>query len=154
MRICCPCSGEEMVMKFCHAEYFKIYDVDMEEVKILAKSEILNNSENHEEVALMLKDLGVDTVVCALIGEHGVSTLNKVGIEVFAGVKGDLDSIIQAFIGNEIQLLHNTPTHTHGHEGCCHHEHEEEGCCCHHEHEEECGCDEHEEGCCCHHHHE
>jgi len=146
MRIACPCNGEEMVMKFCHAKYFKIYDVEGKD--ITAKSEILNNSEGHEEVALMLKDIGVDTVVCAMIGDHGVSTLNKVGINVFAGVRGDLDSIVKAFANNEIQLVFNTPIHLH-----------DEGCGCHHDHDEECGCHHHDDECCeeehhCHCHHD
>ncbi|MCQ2799914.1 MAG: NifB/NifX family molybdenum-iron cluster-binding protein [Bacilli bacterium] len=172
MRIACPSIDEEMMMEFSEARYFKLYDVDPEEMTILGKSEILNNSENEEEIAMTLKDVGVYAVVAALINEKAVDTLNKIGIEVFAGVRGNLDMVVQAFIHNEIQLVHNSPLqldheegcgceHHHHHEGCCGHHHHEHEVCCHEHHHggDECDCDHgdegchcHEEGCDCHHH--
>lgn len=101
---------------------FKLYEV--EDGKLL-KSEVIDNGGfGHHDLAVYLKNLGVTVLILGNRGQGAIDALNNAGIEQVAGVSGNPDDAVQAFLKGE--LKHNPDavcSHHHGehHHGEQHH---------------------------------
>lgn len=114
---------------FGRTSQFKIYEVKNGEVK---SSQVIScGSTGHEALAGLLKEQGVNAVVCGGLGGGMQAALNEEGIEVCSGAQGDADAAVEAFLKGQL---------TSDGVNCDHHDHE------HHE-EEGCGCGSGEEDC-------
>ena len=103
---------------FGKSESFKIYTIENGEI---LNSEVIDtNGTGHEALALFLKDLGVDVVICGGIGDGAISALNNAGIEIISGISGEADEAARKLALDNLESQG-------GH--CDHHDHEdEEGC--------------------------
>ncbi len=98
---------------FGKTEYFYLFDITTNEEKVVD-----NGGYSHHELAPYLKSLGVDTLICGGIGNHGVEALASSDIKLIPGVIGDVKDVIKAF--KEGSLVGN-PNAMHS----CSHEHHE-----------------------------
>lgn len=96
---------------------FKLYEV--EDGKLL-KSEVIDNGGfGHHDLAVYLKNLGVTVLILGNRGQGAIDALNNAGIEQVAGVSGNPDDAVQAFLKGE--LKHNPVAVCSHHHGEHHH---------------------------------
>lgn len=99
---------------FGHTSQFKLYETENGEVK---KISLLNtNGSGHGALAGLLKDNGVDVLICGGIGGGAQNALTEAGIKFFGGVKGSADMAVIAYLKG--QLDYNPDAR------CDHHDHE------------------------------
>ena len=94
-------------------EDFKVYEV--EDGKIVSAEVMNSDGVGHEALAWLLKDSGIDALICGGMGQGAQDALAEAGIEVCAGASGDADAAVEAFLRGE---LVNTGVN------CDHHDHE------------------------------
>ncbi len=117
---------------FGHTEEFKIYEIENDE--IIAETIVSTNGAGHCALANFLANSGVDALICGGIGGGAINALTNAGIEIFPGVMGEADFVVNEFIAGILAFNPNTKCNHHeeheGHEchsGGCDHDH------CHHD---------------------
>lgn len=99
---------------FGHTQQFKLYETEGTEIK---KISLLNtNGSGHGALAGLLKDNGVDVLICGGIGGGAQTALKDAGIRLYGGVQGSADAAVVAFLKSE--LIYNPDVK------CDHHDHE------------------------------
>ncbi len=115
---------------FGHTEVFKIYEIDNDE--IVSSKVVSTNGAGHCALANFLAQEQVDALICGGIGMGAINALTNAGIEIFPGVMGEVDLVVNEFIAGILAFDPNTKCNDHEHHDChsdeCHHEH-----CHHHE---------------------
>ncbi len=132
MKIAVTYENGQVFQHFGHSEEFKVYEV--EDGKVVSSEVIGTNGTGHEALAGLLAGQDVEALICGGIGGGAMDALTEAGVEVCAGVSGDVDEAIEAYLAGE---LISTGVN------CDHHDHHGEGHDCGHNHEEEedaCGC--------------
>ncbi len=126
MKIAVTYDNGNVFQHFGRTENFKVYDIENGEI---ASSQIISsNGIAHEALADMLKEYGVELLICGGMGPGARAALADAGIEVCAGAEGNTDDAVKAYLSGEL---------TGSDAVCDHHDH-------HHEEEHGCGS---EEGC-------
>lgn len=104
----------QVFQHFGHTEQFKLYEVENTEIK---KISFLNtNGSGHGALAGLLKENGVDVLICGGIGGGAQNALSEAGIKLFGGVQGSADAAVIAYLRGE--LSYNPDVR------CDHHDHE------------------------------
>ena len=129
MRIAVTYEDGSVFQHFGRTENFKVYEV--ENGKVVSAEVMGSDGVGHEALAWLLKDSGIDALICGGMGQGAQDALAEAGIEVCAGASGDADAAVEAFLRGE---LVNTGVN------CDHHDHEHS-----HDHPHDHGCGE--EGC-------
>ena len=121
MRIAVTFENGNIYQHFGHTEQFKIYDVENGQI---TKEQVADtNGSGHGALAGLLRELGVDTLICGGIGMGAKNALADAGITLYGGAAGNADEAVKALIaGNlaydpDIQCSHHGEGHRHG-EGC------------------------------------
>ncbi|MDL2233043.1 NifB/NifX family molybdenum-iron cluster-binding protein [Ruminococcaceae bacterium OttesenSCG-928-L11] len=128
MRIATTYEAGNIFQHFGRTEQFKVYDIA--DGKVQAAAVIGTNGKGHGALADVLKEEGVDTLICGGIGEGAQNMLAAAGIKLYGGVSGSADEAIAALLAG--RLLYN-PDVACGHHG----DHDHHGC---HNGQEEHGC--------------
>ena len=140
MRIAATYEDGKIFQHFGHTEYFKIYDVENEDV---VQSQIVStNGNGHGALAGFLLENGVDVLVCGGIGGGAQMALRSAGIQLFGGVSGDADEAVKALLGGvlkynpDVRCSHHEEGHSCSHHhgeghGCSHHDGDGHKCNCH-----------------------
>ncbi len=129
MKIAVTYEDGNVFQHFGRTENFKVYDV--EDGKVISAEVMSSDGVGHEALAWLLKDSGIDALICGGMGQGAQDALAEAGIEVCAGASGDADAAVEAFLKGE---LVNTGVncdhhdHEHGHDHDHGHDHGEEGC--------------------------
>ena len=129
MKIAVTYEDGNVFQHFGRTENFKVYDV--EDGKVVSAEVMGSDGVGHEALAWLLKDSGIDALICGGMGQGAQDALAEAGIEVCAGASGDADAAVEAFLRGE---LVNTGVncdhhdHEHGHDHGHDHDHGEEGC--------------------------
>jgi predicted DNA-binding protein (UPF0251 family)/predicted Fe-Mo cluster-binding NifX family protein len=139
MRIAVTYENGEIFQHFGRTPSFKIYDV--KDKNILESVVISNNGTGHGALAGILAMAQVDALICGGMGMGAQYALADAGITVFAGVSGNADEAVQAFLDGTLDYVQeaNCDHHEEG-EGCGCGEHEEGGCGCGGHQDDGCGC--------------
>ena len=113
---------------FGHTSQFKLYESENGEIK---KITFLNtNGSGHGALSGLLKENGVDVLICGGIGGGAQNALNEVGIKFYGGVRGNADMAVIAYLKGELdydpdaRCDHHDHEHGEGHtcgEHGCHH---------------------------------
>lgn len=120
MRIAVTYEDGKVFQHFGHTETFKVYNV--EDDKIESTEMLASNGSGHEALADVLKDNGVNVLICGGCGQGAQDALTASGIEVVSGAEGDTDEAVQAYLKGELVSAGvNCDHHGHDHE-------EGEGC--------------------------
>ena len=144
MKIAVTYENGQIFQHFGHSESFKIYEA---EGKNIVRAEVIGtDGAGHSALAAVLKDKGVDVLICGGIGNGAVTALSEAGIDVYSGADGEADAAVEAYLNGDLTSAGVNCDHHHDHEeghGCGHcgsHEDEESGC-------GHCGSDDEESGC-------
>ena len=140
MKIAVTYENGQIFQHFGHSESFKVYEA---EGKNIVRAEVIStDGAGHSALAAVLKDKGVDVLICGGIGNGAVTALSEAGIDVYSGADGEADAAVEAYLNGDLTSAGINCDHHHDHEE---HEH-------HHEHDENCtcGCHDHDHE---HHHH-
>jgi FKBP-type peptidyl-prolyl cis-trans isomerase 2/predicted Fe-Mo cluster-binding NifX family protein len=126
MKIAVTYDKGNVFQHFGHTEVFKIYETEGNEI---VSSEIMDtNGTGHEALAGLLKESGVDAVICGGMGQGAKDALTEAGLDVCAGQEGNADEIVKAYLRGELvdSGVNCDHHHEHGHEHG--HSHDEGGC--------------------------
>lgn len=113
--------NENVFQHFGRSEYFKIYEVENNEIK---SSKIIGTDGNgHGAIAGFLQGLGVDSLICGGIGGGARSALDIAGIELYPGASGNADECVEALLKGNLAYDKNTVCshHSHGDHSCGNH---------------------------------
>lgn len=133
MKIAVTYENGQIFQHFGHTEQFKVYEV--EDGKVVSSSVEDTNGSGHGALAGVLKDLGVEALICGGIGGGARMALAEAGIQLYGGVSGDADQAVEALIAGELAFNPDATCNHHGeHHGehDCGGHHSEHGCGGHH----------------------
>lgn len=99
---------------FGHTPAFKIYEI--EGGKVSAIQVIGTDGNGHGALAGYLMSQGVCALICGGLGGGAKMALENAGIEVYAGVTGDTDQAVEAFLAGQLDFSTEA--------NCSHHDHE------------------------------
>ena len=100
MKIAVTYENGEIFQHFGHTQNFKIYEA--EDGKIISSEVVSTNGSGHGALAKMLKDLGVEVLICGGIGGGARMALFASYIELFGGVSGDADKAVEAYLAGNL----------------------------------------------------
>lgn len=125
MKIAVTYENGQVFQHFGRTEQFKVYEV--EDGSVVSSQVMSTNGSGHEALADFLAGNDIATVICGGVGGGMMQALNIVGIEVCAGVQGDADAAVQAYLNGELEssgVNCSCDHHEEGHEchcgGSCH----------------------------------
>lgn len=118
MRIAVTYENGKVFEHFGRTENFIIYDV--EDGAIVDSKVISTNGQGHGALAVLLAESDVDVLICGGIGGGAQMALAQAGIKICAGVYGNVDVVIKAFLKDELSFTLNATCNHHG-EGHEHH---------------------------------
>ena len=88
---------------FGHTETFRIYDIN--EQNMVSSISMLNtNGVTCCALSELLKDNGVNVLICGGIGPNAISRLTSLDIKVVNGVEGDCDVAVAKFLANQLDF--------------------------------------------------
>ena len=125
MKIAVTYENGQIFQHFGHTEQFKIYDTD--DSNILSEEIVSTNGSGHGALALLLRDLNVDVLICGGIGGGAQAALADAGIRLYGGVSGSCDAAVQALLaGNlgydpDVKCSHHDHEHGEGGHTCSEH---------------------------------
>ena len=126
MKIAVTYDNGQIFQHFGHTEYFKIYEVENNEV---TDSRILGtNGSGHGALAGFLAAEEVDALICGGIGMGAQNALAEAGIQLYGGVAGDADVAVTQYLAGNLVYNENVQCSHHG-------EHHGGGCASHSCHE-------------------
>ena len=131
MKIAVTYEDGNVFQHFGRTENFKIYEV--EDGKVVSAEVMSSDGVGHEALAWLLKDSGIDALICGGMGQGAQDALAEAGIEVCAGASGDADAAVEAFLRGELVNTGVNCDH-HGHEHGHDHPHDHP-----HDHGDSCG---------------
>lgn len=124
MRIAVTYEAGGVFQHFGRTERFKMYDVEGETITATAMLE--TNGNGHGALAGLLKDAGVDVLVCGGIGDGAKQALANADIRLYGGVSGDADRAVAELLAGTLVFNPDVACSHHGHHD---HSHGEgEGC--------------------------
>lgn len=94
---------------------FKVFDSESGESSMLDSA-----GYSHGTLANLLSDNDVESVLCGGIGDGARKMLKEKGIKVYAGQKGDVDTLAKAFVEGKVEV-NNFSTCDHDHDCHCGH---------------------------------
>lgn len=115
-RIAITCENNEVFQHFGRTPRFMIYDVD--DNQIINQKEIKNDGVGHSALVNVLQEYNVEVVICGGLGMPMYNHLIEANMEVYPGVTGNVDEVIQDYLDGTLDYDINTPMN---HSGCHHH---------------------------------
>ena len=110
---------------FGHTKQFKVYEI--ENGTILSSYVADTNGQGHGALAFLLRELGVDALICGGIGMGARNALAQAGVELYPGCNGSADANAIAFAQGTLTYDPNAQCADHGNG---HHHHHAEGEAC------------------------
>ena len=121
MRIAVTYDNGDIFQHFGHTEQFKVYDVD--NGVIVASQVVDTNGSGHGALAGVLSALNTDVLICGGIGGGSQMALAQAGIKLYAGVSGNADVAVAAFLNDKLDfnpdVRCNHHDHHHGEDHVC-----------------------------------
>ena len=112
-------STNTIFQHFGKTQAFKLYTI--EDGKVTKFEVIDNGGFGHHDLATYLKDLGVEILILGNRGQGAIDALNNAGIRQLAGITGNPDEAVAAFLNG---TLKDNPDAKCNHHGEHHHEHQ------------------------------
>ena len=99
---------------FGHTPEFKVYEVA--DGKILSSQVVSTGESGHGALAAVLSALDAGVLICGGIGGGARNALAAAGIQVYGGVSGPADPVVEAYLAGRLDYDPNAR--------CSHHDHE------------------------------
>ena len=100
MKIAVPYEDGKVFQHFGRAREIKLYTV--ENGAVTAAHLVANEAEGHGAVTRLLKELGVNIVICGNIGGCAQEAVRESGMELYGGVMARADDAVNAFLSNNL----------------------------------------------------
>lgn len=116
MKVAIAKEGNDVAQHFGHCEGFEIFEI---EGKLLKGSTFVENP-GHKPGFLpnYLNDLGVNVVIAGGMGGGAIAIFNQHKIEVITGATGNIETIINKYLNNDIKSA-GSICNEHKHAGEC-----------------------------------
>ena len=113
--------GGEIFPHFGHTEQFKVYDIA--EGAVVSAAILPANGAGHGALAGLLRDSGVDTLICGGIGGGARAALEEAGIQLYGGAAGSADQAVEDLLAGRLAYDPAASCQHHQEEGhdCAHH---------------------------------
>jgi predicted Fe-Mo cluster-binding NifX family protein len=126
MKIAVTYENGMVFQHFGHTQQFKIYEIA--DGNVVSFNILDTNGSGHGALAGLLKDNGIDVLICGGIGGGAQNALNEAGIKFFGGVQGSADGAVVAYMTGKLnydpdaKCDHHDHDHGEGHScgGHCH----------------------------------
>lgn len=131
MIIAIPTEAGQVFQHFGHTPSFTLYEV--EDHMVVNTTVIDTTDSGHGALAARLKEAHVNLLICGGIGGGAVQALAESGIEVLAGVSGQVTQVIADYLSgkqmgsSEANCNHHGEGHHEGHHCQGHHDGHHEG---------------------------
>jgi len=113
-------ASDTIFQHFGKTQNFKLYTI--EDGKITGTEVIDNGGFGHHDLATYLKNLGVETLILGNRGQGAIDALNNAGIKQLAGITGNPDKAVEAFLAGTLKDNPEAKCNHHGE----HHDHHDE----------------------------
>lgn len=121
MKIAVTYNNGQIFQHFGHTEQFKLYNV--EGGAVTTANIVSTLGSGHGALAGLLKEYGVDTLICGGIGAGAQQALAKAGIALYGGASGNADQAVADLLARKLAYNPNVS---------CDHNHREGHSCGHH----------------------
>ncbi len=121
MKIAVTYENGVVFQHFGKSRAFKYYETN-DRGDIVAVEVKSTDGQGHGALAEILKENGVDVLICGGIGQGAQDALAEKGIEVYAGNAGPADGVLLAFLAGKIEkqdVKCNHHDHEHGEGHTC-----------------------------------
>ena len=122
MRVAVTYENGEIFQHFGHTSQFKVFDVENGQI---SEGQVIDtNGAGHGALAGFLKQCRADVLICGGIGMGAQMALREAGVELCAGVSGNADEAVKAYVSGSLAFSTSANCDHHGHgEGhsCGHH---------------------------------
>ncbi|MCI7331304.1 MAG: NifB/NifX family molybdenum-iron cluster-binding protein [Selenomonadaceae bacterium] len=102
----------QIFQHFGKTQAFKVYTIEHGAIQSAEVKD--TEGQGHGALAGMLKDWGVDTLLCGGMGMGAQNALTAAGIDIYAGCTGAADDAVRALLAGEL-TQNDTPTCDHHH---------------------------------------
>lgn len=116
MRVAITEENNQVFQHFGRTKTFMIYDIDKQN-NITHQCELFCDGVGHGALVNVLVDAGVDVVICGGLGMPMYNNLIRHNIQVYGGVEGDVDEVIQDFLHGSLDYDPEAAQH---HGSCSH----------------------------------
>lgn len=116
MKIAIAADGNNVSAHFGHCEGFIIYSKDGENA--LEKSFVANPGHRPGFLPMFLKERNVNSIIAGGMGEAAQNMFTDNNIEVFVGIQGDCDDVINDYFLGRLNSS-GSVCHEHKREGSC-----------------------------------
>ena len=114
MKIAVTYENGMVFQHFGHTQQFKIYEIA--DGNVVSFNILDTNGSGHGALAGLLKDNGIDVLICGGIGGGAQNALNEAGIKFFGGVQGSADGAVVAYMTGKLNYDPDAK--------CDHHDHD------------------------------
>ncbi len=120
----------QIFQHFGHTRWFELYEI--KDGAVASQRTLDAEGSGHSALGGLLRENGVNLLICGGIGGGAKNVLAAAGIELISGVSGPVDEAVKLWLEGK---LRDDPSadcsHHHGHEGgeCGHHDAEPHGDC-------------------------
>lgn len=119
MKIAVTYENGMVFQHFGHTKQFKIYEII--DSSVVSFSILDTNGSGHGALAGLLKENGIDVLICGGIGGGAQNALTQAGIKFFGGVQGSADQAVVAYVCGKLDYNPDAK--------CDHHDHGEGHTC-------------------------
>ena len=117
MKIAIPTRNNKVDDHFGHCEYYTIFSIsDKNDIEKMETFEAPQGCGCQSNIASILKEMGVKTMLAGNMGQGAINKISSVGIEVYRGCTGDVKLLVEDFLNDKITDSGETCQHHHGHE--------------------------------------
>jgi len=96
-KIAIPTNGEVLDAHFGRAAGFTVFEIEGNNARKVELLSATGLQHQHEGLASMFKNNGVEVLVCGGIGGGMINGLNAVGLSVVTGASGNVTDVAQAY---------------------------------------------------------
>ena len=106
MKIAVTYKDGEIFEHFGHCETFAVYDYDLNDLSNVKKVLVdCSDRHGHQAMAELMRDQGVDAVICGNMGAEARALLLSFGIVPVAGYCGDADTAADMLITGQLPII-------------------------------------------------
>jgi len=116
-KIAIPTNGEVVDAHFGRAAGFTVFEIEGTNARKVELLSATGLQHQHEGLASMFNNNGVEVLVCGGIGGGMINGLNAVGLSVVTGASGNVADVAQAYAqGKLVSTGSVCQEHDHGHQ--------------------------------------
>ncbi|MEF2146143.1 MAG: NifB/NifX family molybdenum-iron cluster-binding protein [Desulfovibrionaceae bacterium] len=103
MKIAVPTRDGVVDEHFGHCDHYTVYTVENNEIQTGERLDSPQGCGCKSNIASVLKEMGVQTMLAGNIGQGAVNVLTESGIQVVRGCNGNVEDVAKAFLSGNLQ---------------------------------------------------